>query len=115
MRSSPLLAPSLRLVSAAFISLALMLCLASIAFAQTSSDAQYGSPTESGEQAIESAGGAAAIGVAAPSSGGAAATGVPLGVLPDTGGSSLVFLALGVLSLGAVILLVLRQFRGGQS
>lgn len=48
MRASRLLAPSLRLISAAFILPALVLCPAPIAHAKTSSEVQYGAATTGG-------------------------------------------------------------------
>lgn len=116
--SSPM---GFRLIGLSILACLLALLLAAPAHAQTSSDAQYGSPTAAGVAAIQEsvlppASGASDSGAAsvvpasvasasvAPSSGGAA-----LVVLPETGGSYLVPFALGILALGATAMLALKR------
>ena len=86
------------------LAMALVLGWSATANAQTSSDSQYGDPMSSGQEAIESSSTASGSGAASDPGSVAAA-----GVLPDTGGSVLPFLALGTLALSSTGLLMLRH------
>ncbi len=110
---------SVRKVVALVLTLALVFGWSAIAFAQTSSEAQYGSPTETAAGNPAVAGGTEAkIGSAEAKAGEAEAKvaeakakaeGAKAKVLPATGGPLLPLVALGALALGATGMLVLRQ------
>ena len=85
-----------RLVLALVLVLALAFGSPAVAYAQTSFNAQYGSPTAAGEAAIAASG---------PSSAASPAT----GVLPATGGTLLPLVGLGTLVLSCAGLLALRR------
>jgi len=116
-----------RLTLSLALALGLMLSLAVVAQAQTSAkDGQYVSPTDSGEDAINSAftnSGSSSLTGAAGSSGGAGLSGSvgivgsvtdsgssSIAVLPSTGGALLPFVALGIFALSATGLVVIRRF-----
>lgn len=80
---------------------------ATAAQAQSPSDVQYGSPTESGTAAVSSAD--FPTGESSEGYTGGGPAGALSGVLPATGGSQLFVFALGTLALGATGLLVLRH------
>jgi hypothetical protein len=82
--------------------LTVLLTWTTVAYAQTSNDAQYGSPTASGEAAIAEAGVSSAA-----SSASASASASP-GVLPSTGGPLVQLVALGAFAAASTGLLVLR-------
>ena len=90
-----------RLVLALAVALMLILGCAALAQAQTSFGAQYGSPTSSGQRAIEHTGSSAAEPDDAPG----------IGVLPSTGGLPLPLIASGVLLLGAAGIIVAGRRR----
>lgn len=88
---------------ALLLTVALMLVFSwtAVAYAQTSADEAYGSPTQSGEVAIAE--------IEGPGAAVAAAESPPSGVLPETGGPLLPLVALGVFALSATGLIAIRR------
>ena len=89
------------------VTLILLTSSVTAAYAQTSREAQYDSPTASGEAAIQASELSGVEGSAGASSASAGVT----GVLPSTGGPLVQLIAVAALALSSTGLLVLRQYR----